>query len=80
MNAKESTIKELTIFFNHVGNKIQTEDREINIIARLAEPLIVVLGNVLSDEECDKLIRLSKERLQRSKNRRFAKDRRNENK
>jgi prolyl 4-hydroxylase len=46
---------ELTIF-NHVGNKIITEDREINIIARLAEPLVVILGNVLSDEECDALI------------------------
>lgn len=66
IDAKESTIKELTIF-NHVGNKIQTEDREINIIARLEEPLIVVLANVLSDKECDELIRLSKERLRRSK-------------
>ncbi len=66
MDAKELTIKEQTIF-NHIGNKIKTEDREINIIARLEEPLIVILGNVLSDEECDELIRLSKERIQRSK-------------
>ncbi|WP_078414724.1 2OG-Fe(II) oxygenase [Priestia abyssalis] len=66
MDAKELTIKEQTIF-NHIGNKIKTEDREINIIARLEEPLIVILGNVLSDEECDELIRLSKDNLQRSK-------------
>ncbi|WP_155890962.1 2OG-Fe(II) oxygenase [Ectobacillus panaciterrae] len=66
MDAKELTIKEQTIF-NHIGNKIKTEDREINIIARLEEPLIVILGNVLSGEECDELIRLSKDRLQRSK-------------
>jgi prolyl 4-hydroxylase len=58
--------KEQTIF-NHFGNKIKTEDREINIIARLEEPLIVILGNVLSDEECDELIRLSKDRMHRSK-------------
>ncbi|MFD6210331.1 MULTISPECIES: 2OG-Fe(II) oxygenase [unclassified Peribacillus] len=58
--------KEQTIF-NHVGNRIITEDREINIIARLEEPLIVVLGSVLSDEECDELIRLSKDKLHRSK-------------
>ncbi|MFJ5621506.1 2OG-Fe(II) oxygenase [Peribacillus loiseleuriae] len=58
--------KEQTIF-NHIGNRIKTEDREINIIARLEEPLIVVLGNVLSDEECDELIRLSKDKMHRSK-------------
>ncbi len=58
--------KEQTIF-NHVGNKITTEDREVNIIVRMEEPLIVVLGNVLSDEECDALISLSKDRIQRSK-------------
>ncbi|WP_456277507.1 2OG-Fe(II) oxygenase [Bacillus sp. AK128] len=58
--------REQTIF-NHIGNKIKTEDREINIIARLEEPLIVILGNVLSDEECDELIQLSKDRMRRSK-------------
>lgn len=66
MDAKELTMKEPTIF-NHMGNKIITEDREINIIARLEEPLIVILGNVLSHEECDELIQLSKDRIQRSK-------------
>ncbi|MCK1991191.1 2OG-Fe(II) oxygenase [Peribacillus muralis] len=58
--------KEQTIF-NHIGNKINTEDRVINIIARMEEPLILMLGNVLSDEECDELIRLSKDKLHRSK-------------
>lgn len=62
----EQTLKEPTIF-NHIGNKIITNDREINIIAKMEEPLIVVLGNVLSNEECDELIRLSKDRLRRSK-------------
>jgi len=57
--------KDQTIF-GHAGNKIKT-DREIDIITRLEEPLIVVLGNVLSHEECDELIRLSKDKLQRSK-------------
>lgn len=61
-----SSSKELTIF-DHIGNKIKTEDREINIIARLEEPLIVILGNVLSDEECEELIRLSKDKMKRSK-------------
>jgi prolyl 4-hydroxylase len=58
--------KEQTIF-NHIGNKIKTEDREINVVARLEEPLIVVLENVLSDEECDGLIELSKDKMNRSK-------------
>jgi len=57
--------REQTIF-DHVGNKIIT-DREIDIITRLEEPLIVMLGNVLSDEECDELIRLSKDKMKRSK-------------
>jgi len=62
----QQAMKEPTIF-NHIGNRIVTEDRVINIIAKVEEPLIVVLGNVLSDEECDELIRLSKDRMQRSK-------------
>lgn len=68
MDSKQSTSKEQTIF-SHIANSIQTEDREINIITRLEEPLIVVLENVLSDEECDELIRLSKDKykLKRSK-------------
>ncbi|MFE7063908.1 2OG-Fe(II) oxygenase [Sutcliffiella sp. NPDC057660] len=63
---QDITIKEQTIF-HHTGNKIITEDREINIIARYEEPLIVVLGNVLSDDECDELIKQSRDRMQRSK-------------
>ncbi|MFC4022331.1 2OG-Fe(II) oxygenase [Oceanobacillus longus] len=59
-------VKEQTIF-HHVGNRFQTEDREIHIVARLEEPLVVVLENVLSDEECDELIRLSKDNMHRSK-------------
>ena len=58
--------KEATIF-NHNGNKIKTEDREIDIIAKFEEPLVVVLGSVLDEEECEALIELSKERLERSK-------------
>lgn len=66
MKANDITVKEQTIF-HHTGNLIKTDDRDIPIIARLEEPLIVILGHVLSDEECDELIRLSKDRMQRSK-------------
>ncbi|PPA71149.1 2OG-Fe(II) oxygenase [Jeotgalibacillus proteolyticus] len=61
MDSKEATI------FNHLGNSIKTEDREISILVKYEEPLIVLLGNVLSDEECEKLILLSKDKMNRSK-------------
>ncbi|MED1951455.1 2OG-Fe(II) oxygenase [Brevibacillus centrosporus] len=61
-----ATEKERTIF-DHMGNRIKTEDREIRILAKYQEPLVVVLGNVLSNDECDELIEHSRERLQRSK-------------
>lgn len=61
-----TTGKERTIF-DHTGNRIKTEDREIRILAKYEEPLVVVLGNVLSDHECDELIEHSRERLRRSK-------------
>lgn len=66
MIVKDRYLKEETIF-SHTGNKIITEDREIDIIARLEEPLVVVLGSVVDDVECEALIELSKDRLQRSK-------------
>ncbi|WP_169089089.1 2OG-Fe(II) oxygenase [Paenibacillus sp. PL91] len=62
----DTTEKERTIF-DHAGNTIKTEDREIRILAKYEAPLVVVLGNVLSDEECDELIKHSREQLQRSK-------------
>jgi prolyl 4-hydroxylase len=62
----DTTEKERTIF-DHAGNTIKTDDREIRILAKYEAPLIVVLGSVLSDEECDELIKHSREQLQRSK-------------
>lgn len=53
--------------FKHTGPLIQTNDREIPILARQEEPLIVLLGNVLSDGECDELINQAKHRMKRSK-------------
>lgn len=59
-------VKEATIF-NHQGNKIILEDREIDILAKYDEPLVVVLGSVVDEAECDALIELSREKLKRSK-------------
>ncbi len=51
----------------HKGNTIYTSDREIKVLARIEKPFILHLDNVLSDDECDELISLSKERLQPSR-------------
>lgn len=62
----DTYVKEQTIL-QFTGNKIKTVDREIDVLAKYEEPLIVVLGSVLSDEECDRLIERFKDLLKRSK-------------
>lgn len=62
----EKLEKEPTIF-QLSGNKVHTSDREIEIVAKFDEPLILVFGSVLDDTECDALIQVSKSRLARSK-------------
>ena len=44
----------------HQGNVIRTNDRIINVRLRLERPVIAVFDNVLSDEECEELIRLAR--------------------
>ena len=41
-------------------------DREVSVIVSLAEPRVVVFGNLLSAEECDEIIALARTRLARS--------------
>ena len=41
-------------------------DRRVHVLNAMENPRIVVLGNLLSDEECDALIELAKPRLARS--------------
>lgn len=64
--AQQTESKESTIF-HHSGNSIILADREIPIIARFEEPLVVLLGNVLNGDECDELILLSQGKIRRSK-------------
>ena len=45
------------------GNIIRTSDREITVALRVEKPFILYLENVLSDEECDQLIEMSRDRL-----------------
>lgn len=60
------TIREQTII-NSSGNKIITTDKVITIVGKIEEPLILILENVLSSSECDSLIDLAKDRMQRAK-------------
>ncbi|RVT60923.1 2OG-Fe(II) oxygenase [Niallia taxi] len=62
----KTSINEESIFYQS-GDHIIVDDRKINIVTKFDEPLIVVLDNVLSDQECDKLIEFSKDNLKRSK-------------
>lgn len=41
----------------------KTEDRNVNILMALNNPRVVLFGELLSHEECDELIALSKDRL-----------------
>ena len=55
-----------TPIFPHTGHTINIENKRIPVLARYGEPLVVILGNVLSDEECDTLIELAKQDMKRS--------------
>lgn len=41
-------------------------DRRVPVLASLLHPRVVVLGSVLSDDECDELVALARQRLARS--------------
>ncbi|TAG25529.1 MAG: 2-oxoglutarate-dependent dioxygenase [Burkholderiales bacterium] len=45
---------------------LQLEDRKVSLLTAMSDPNIVVIGNFLSDEECDGLIEGAKPRLARS--------------
>lgn len=62
----KTSINEESIFYQS-GDHIIVDDRKINIVTKFDEPLIVVLDNVLSDQECNKLIEFSKDNLKGSK-------------
>ena len=45
---------------------IDAGDRRVHVLQVMADPNVVVFGNLLSDEECEELIALAKPRLARS--------------
>lgn len=48
------------------SNRVAAGDREVDILLTLRAPRIVVVGNLLSAEECDALIAYGQKRLERS--------------
>jgi len=48
------------------GHSLKTADREVSVVARVTRPIIAVLANVLSAEECEELIALARPRLRSS--------------
>ncbi len=65
-NAQETYKNELPEI-GKKGNLISTSDREIKVLSRVEKPFILHLDHVLSDEECEELILLSKSRLMPSR-------------
>jgi prolyl 4-hydroxylase len=47
----------------HQGNLIRTSDRDVRVLMRLDQPVVAVLDNVLSDDECDAVVALARDRL-----------------
>lgn len=45
---------------------VQAADREVQVLASLLLPRVIVFGSLLSDQECDELIELARQRLVRS--------------
>lgn len=50
----------------HSGNLLQAGDRDVRVAMRIAQPVVAVFDGLLSEQECDELIRLSRVKLQRS--------------
>ncbi|HEU4460312.1 MAG TPA: 2OG-Fe(II) oxygenase [Methylibium sp.] len=47
-------------------SRIWAHDREVGIVMAMRSPRVIVFSGLLSDEECDELVALSRERLARS--------------
>jgi prolyl 4-hydroxylase len=47
-------------------NTLSTPDRAVEMLMALSDPRIVLFGNLLADDECDELVRLSRGKLERS--------------
>ena len=58
--------KPLSAQLVEMPNSLETPDRAVEMLFVIESPRVVLFGNLLSDEECDLLIKLSCDKLQRS--------------
>lgn len=49
-----------------VGNSVNVEGHEIPVLMKIDKPRVILFGNVLTKDECEELVELSKSRLSRS--------------
>ncbi|MDR7150361.1 prolyl 4-hydroxylase [Hydrogenophaga palleronii] len=61
-----SAVKVPDLDLSRSPRQVDAGDRTIDVLATLTQPRVVVLGGVLSDEECDALIAAARPRMARS--------------
>ena len=59
-------IRPLSAQLAELPNSLETSDRSVDMLFVIASPRVVLFGNLLSEEECDLLVSLSRDKLQRS--------------
>jgi len=65
-SAKAASVKVPDLDLTRSPRKVDAGDRTVNVLATLTQPRVVVLGGLLSDEECDGLIAAARPRMARS--------------
>lgn len=58
--------RSLSTQLTEMPNSLETPDRAVEMLFVIESPRVVLFGNLLSDEECDLLVSLSRDKLQRS--------------
>lgn len=66
VGATRQPSKPLSAQLVEMPNSLDTPDRAVEMLFVIESPRVVLFGNLLSDEECDLLIRFSRDKLQRS--------------
>lgn len=63
---KVANVKVPDLDLSRSPRKVDAGDRTVDVLATLSQPRVVVLGGLLSDEECDALIAAARPRMSRS--------------
>ena len=58
--------RQLSAQLAEMPNSLETPDRAVEMLFVIESPRVVLFGNLLSDEECDLLVSLSRDKLERS--------------